>query len=453
MVNLKMFLGTKKFYKEVFLLTIPVICQQLIAVLLNFADNIMVGQIGSEALAGVSVANKYYMIFMSMLFGLTGATGIFISQYFGADDKEKCQSIFLFTLISNLIIAIVCSSVVFIVPELTLELFVKESPATIVEGLNYIKYSRFCFFPQAITMACMVSLRSIGKNKVPMIFGAISIFTNIFLNWIFIYGNLGMPQMGAAGASFATLISRIIEMLLYIFIIAHGKNYFTWNLKPLKNISSSLLKDILKNARPLTANELLWSMGMTTIFWTYTVIDETMIPAFTIVDMTNNLMYVFSTALASASSIFIGKCLGAGKLEEAKLNASRMLGFSFIVGIFIFIVFNIIAPYVPNLVNVNAELKSAATTFLRIQTAFYIFNILYVCIFFILRAGGDTKSTFIVDSLFTWICIIPVALIVAFFFDVNIFIFFGIIQSINILKLMLSIKLYRKGLWIKNLVS
>lgn len=449
---LKTFIGTKKFYKDMFVLTIPVICQQIISVLLNFADNIMVGQVGSEALAGVSVANKYYMIFMSLLFGLTGATGIFISQYYGAKEREKCQSIFLFTLIVNMIIAIICSSVVFIAPNITLEIFVKQSPVTITEGLNYIKFSRFCFFPQAITMACMVSLRSIGKNKIPMIFGAISIFLNIFLNWVFIYGNLGMPRLDTAGASLATLISRTIEMLLYIFIFFRGKNYFNWDFKPIKNISKNLLKDILRTARPLTANELLWSLGMTTIFWTYTIIDENMIPAFTIVDMTNNLMYVFSTALASASSIFIGKCLGAGKLKEAKTNGNRLLGFSFIVGIFIVILFNLIAPYVPNLVNINSNLKSAATTFLRIQSSFYIFNILYVCIFFILRAGGDTKSTFIIDSMFMWICVIPIAVVVSLYFNINIFIFFTIIQSINILKLMLAIHLYKKELWIKNLV-
>lgn len=453
MNTLKKFIGTKQFYKEMFILIIPVVCQQVISVLLNFADNIMVGQVGSEALAGVSVANKYYMIFMSVLLGLTGATGIFISQYFGAGEKEKCQSIFLLTLISNLAIALIFASIVFIMPEATLKIFVKESPETIVQGLNYIKYSRLCFFPQAITLACMVSLRSIGKNKEPMIFGSISIFLNIFLNWVFIYGNLGAPKMGASGASFATLIARIIEMSFYVILIALGKSYFTWNFKSIKNMSSSLIKEIAYRAKPLTANELLWSLGMTTIFWTYTYINESMIPAFTILDMTNNLMYVFSTALASASSIFIGKCLGAGKLKEAKINGDRMLGSAFLIGIVVIVIFNIIAPYVPNLVNVSSELKTAATIFLRIQSAFYIFNIIYVCIFFILRAGGDTKSAFVVDSLFTWIIIIPIALIVAFFFKVNIFIFFTIIQAINIIKMILSIHLYNKKLWIRNLVG
>ncbi len=449
---IKEFIGTKKFYKEMFTLTIPVICQQIIAVLLNFADNIMVGQLGNEALAGVSVANKYYMIYLSLLFGLTGATGIFISQYYGAKEKEKCQSIFLFTLVSTIIISLICSSIIFIIPEITLTIFVKENPFTIEEGLKYLKFSKFYFLPQAIVMSCMVSLRSIGKNKIPMILGTISIFLNIFLNWVFIYGNLGMPRMETSGASLATLISRIVEMSLYIIVIANGKNYFTLDFKPLKNISNSLLKDIYRSAQPLTANELLWSLGMTTIFWTYTIIDETMISAFTIVDMAANLMYIFASALASASSIFIGKCLGAGKLKEAKSNGNKMLGFSFMVGVFVVIVFYILAPYIPQLIKVNDSLKSSATILLRIQSIFYVINIIYVCIFFILRAGGDTKSTFLIDSIFTWIFIIPIALLLAFFSNVNIFLFFTIIQLINIVKLVLSIYLYKKELWVKNLV-
>lgn len=452
MEKLKKFIGTKQFYKEMFILTIPVICQQIMSVMLNFADNIMVGQLGSEALAGVSVVNKYYMIFTAITLGFTGATGIFISQYFGAGDKNKCQSIFLLTIILNFAIAVICSSVVFIAPEFTIKIFVKESPETVLLGLNYINYSRFCFFPQSITIACMSCLRAIGKNKTPMVFGSISIVLNIFFNWIFIYGNLGMPQMGVAGASFATLIARAIEMSMYVILLLSGKGYFTWNFGHLKNVSSNLFKEIFKSAKPLTANELLWSLGMTTIFWTYTVIDESMIPAFTIVDMTNNLMYVFSNALASASSIFIGKCLGAGKLKVARENGDKMLGFAFTVGVFVIIVFNIIAPYVPNLVNVSSILKSSATIFLRIQSIFYIFSILYVCIFFILRAGGDTKSAFLVDSLFSWVFVIPIALAVTFFSDVNIFIFFTIIQSMNIIKLIFSLYLYKKELWVRNII-
>ncbi len=93
--KLKRMIGTKEFYKAVMVIALPIMAQQFVTSFVNLIDNVMIGSVGSIALTSVTVANKFYLIYNSTLFGLCGASCIFIAQYYGADDHEKCQEVFI----------------------------------------------------------------------------------------------------------------------------------------------------------------------------------------------------------------------------------------------------------------------------------------------------------------------------------------------------------------------
>jgi len=110
------YFGDRAFYREVIAISIPIMLQQLITTLMGFADNVMVGQISADVLAGVTVANKFYMITQSILFGITGGICIFISQYYCAEDHEKVQGLFRLNMFSALALTMVATPSGFILP-------------------------------------------------------------------------------------------------------------------------------------------------------------------------------------------------------------------------------------------------------------------------------------------------------------------------------------------------
>ena len=92
-LQIKSFFGDKMFYKEVTGIALPIMAQQFVTSFVNLIDNVMVGGIGQAALTSVTVANRFYMIASSIMFGLCGAAGIYIAQNYGAGKKERCQKI------------------------------------------------------------------------------------------------------------------------------------------------------------------------------------------------------------------------------------------------------------------------------------------------------------------------------------------------------------------------
>ena len=214
---LRTFLGSRSFYKSALAVMIPVAIQQLINTLFNVADTVMVGSLGGLSMSAVAVANKPGLIYNGFFFGMTGAGGLLLSQYYGAGEKDQCQSIFSLELLLGL-----CSSVGFCLllalkPYWIMTLFVKDE-TTIQLGVSYLKTISISYIPVAVSSTCIFSMRALGYNKMPMRVSLATILCNVILNYLFIFGKLGLPAMGVQGAALGTLLSRMMEMCIYLWV-------------------------------------------------------------------------------------------------------------------------------------------------------------------------------------------------------------------------------------------
>jgi len=444
------FIGDRAFYREVILIALPIMLQQLITTMMGFADNVMVGQLSAEVLASVTVANKFYMVIQSVLFGITGGICIFISQYYGANDHEKCQGLFVLNMVSALTIAGIATAIVVLFPRQLLGIFLTEE-STIAHGLEYLKYVRFSYIPFAVSLACMTALRSIGLTRAPLVISISSVFTNVGLNYVLIFGKLGFPAMAEGGAALATLISRGIEMALFILLIFRGNEYYTASWRELHAMSRTLLRQIAARALPLLANEILWSTGMTTLFWAYSKVHEPYIAALSLVEMSSNIAFVVFGGLGVSISVMIGKRLGAGHFDEARGNARKLVAFACAFSLTTAALMMILAPLVPHLVNVSDEISRMAALMMRIQAAFYIVITINVSCFLIFRAGGDTRSALIIDSGFVWFFTVPIAVLLALVIRPPLPTFYLIIQTCELVKLVVAVRYFRKERWVRNL--
>lgn len=450
------FLGDRKFYSSALAVMIPVAVQQLINSLFNMVDNLMVGSLDVMGLAmsAVSVANKPYMIFNGIFFGMTGGAGLMISQYFGAGEKKTCQGLFSLQMLLG-----ICASFLFflllrIFPRQIMGIFVKD-PATIELGIRYLNVVSISYLPAAVGSVCIFSMRSLGQNRVPMVVSLCTMGVNALANYVLIFGKFGAPALGVVGAAWGTLIARLVEMSVYLYSLASGKSYFSLDLKQAFRLPWSIVSTFIKKAIPLILNEVLWSVGLNVYFWCYARLDEASIPAISIGEMCNMFASVLAFGVSSAVSVMIGTELGAGRIREAKANCKKLLGLDLMIGAAGALLSCTLALVLPNLYNLSPELRHTATLISLIMGALCPFQFLYGFCFFCLRAGGDTKNAMLLDSGYLWLIPVPAALLMGWLLPGKMALWTAvlIIQFLMYIKVLPALWILRKGKWLRNITA
>ena len=448
------YLGTKSYYKGALAVMLPVTVQQLVNNLFNVIDNLMVGALDVQGLAmsAVTVANRPVMIFNGFIFGLAGAGGLLISQYYGARDRKACMGIFWTQMALAVLNAAVFFALLFGVPEAIMRIYVTD-PQTIALGVSYMRVISFSYFPAAISSACVFSLRSLGQNRASMMVSLASMGVNALCNYALIFGHFGLPRLGVAGAAYGTLIARLFEMSFYMLLMLRGRMYFTLEPGACLRLDRGVRKQFAGKAMPLIINELLYSFGLNIFFWCYARLDESALPALAIAELCMQISSVIIMGSSSAISVLIGTALGAGELDKARDHCKKLFTLTFFIGLVSMALCCILALILPNLYNLSGELKAMATRISCVMALFAPVNFLYAFCFFVLRAGGDTRNASLLDSGFMWAVPVPVCILMALLLPGKISMLLAvlIVQTLMNAKIVLALRVLRKGTWVRNL--
>lgn len=447
---MKKFIGTKEFYLSVISIALPIMAQQFVTSFVNLIDNIMIGNVGSIALSSVTVSNRIYLIFNSTLFGLSGAAGIFIAQHYGAKNHQNTQKILNINLVASLIVSLIFMIAIYFFPKQLLSIF-SNNPIIIKEGLSYLKYALYAYLPYSISMSIMMALRAVGINKIQLGVGIISVCTNTTLNYLLIFGHFGFPKLGIAGAAIATSIARLLEAIIYIIILLKEKHYFKFDLYGLFHLDKKMIAVMVNKAIPLCMNEIFYSTALSIIFIAYSRCDESLIPAISVVDTVMQIAFIIFSGLSSSVSIMIGNELGANRLKKAKDNSLKLIAFGIFIGLFISSIVFLVAPFIANYYNVEDFVKETIVSLLRVKSCLLPIYVYNVCVFFVLRAGGEAFSTLILDSGFLWVANVSISLILSFSFSIPLVLMYTIVECLDIPKLLLATYFYKKGKWLKNM--
>ena len=448
----KQFIGDKAFYKTLIAVALPIVLQQLITTSVQLVDNVMVGKLGEQAIGSVSAVNQLYFVVILITFGALGGAGIFTAQYFGSKNYEKLKQTFRFKLLTGLFLATL-SLIIFSLFGVELIGLFSKNEVTVNGGLKYLEIIKWSAFPWILSVAISNTFREIGITKPLLKISIVAIVTNAVLNYIFIFGHLGLPAMGIVGAAYATLIARFLEFILtFILLIVRGEVFQTKFFDLLK-IDRKLLIAIILMALPLTLNEALWSSGQTVFVHAYSRRGDNALAAVTITGTISQLVFVTFGGIATAVAVMVGNTLGKNELEKAKDNAKKLIAFSVVFAMFTGVLLFILSFFIVDIYDVTNITKDIATFNIRVNAIFipiYSFN---VAIYFTLRAGGDTKSTFMMDAMYMWIIPVPVALGLSYLTKLPVITMFLIVQTLDIPKMIFGLSRYKKERWVKNLAS
>lgn len=455
------FIGDKNFYKRVLLIAMPMIAQNAITSFVNFLDNIMVGTIGTEQMSGVAIVNQLVFVFNICIFGAVSGAGIFGTQFFGKGDYEGQKHAFRFKMYASTAITVGALCLLTFAGTELIQLYLSDSGeiGDIVLAMQYAKqYLRFIMIGLpafALSQTYISSIRETGHTFIPMLAGMAAMVTNLVLDICLIFGVGPFPELGVEGAAIATAIARYIECAIVLIWTHTHKEINKYIVGAYRSfyIPKNTLKDILIKGTPLMLNEMLWASGMAAIVQCYAVRGLEVVAAQNISSTISNMFNVVYIQLGGSISIIIGQLLGAGKIEEAKDTNRKLIFFDVACCAGVALIMMIVGRWFPNIYATQESIKELARTFIVISAAVMPLCAFCHCSYFTLRSGGKTVITFLFDSVYMWVVVMPVATILAKYTTLPIAIVYLLVQSLELVKAVIGFIMVKSGVWLQNIVE
>lgn len=452
---MKKLIGSKGFYKMVLAICIPIVIQNGFTNLASLLDNIMIGQLGTLSMSGVSITNQLLQVFNVTIFGAMSGPGIFMAQFYGKKNKEGVENCFRIKLIIGIIITLLAIFLFYTFGQQLISLYLNDNPQdnlkTLNYGMDYLKIMIIGLIPFVITQVYSSSLRETGNTVLPMIASVVAVIVNFCINYILIFGHFGFPQLGVTGAAIGTVVSRVVEMS--INIVGGYRNTYLKEAMVLKKVPLSLTKEMLKRGLPLLCNEILWSILIALISQSYSTRGIIAVAAINITTTVTNFFMIVCYAMGNSISIVVGQQLGAGEIEKAKDYDLKMLFMNFVMCLAIGIVLFNVSSLIPQIYNTSLEVKALASQLLKIAACMLPIISIYYSSYFTMRAGGKTFLTFLFDSGYTFVFTFMSALLLTRLTSLPILTIYLLVQCVDIPKATLGLVLVRKGIWVHNIVS
>ena len=454
------YIGDRAFYRHVLGIAVPIIVQNGITNFVSLLDNIMVGQVGTVPMSGVSIVNGLIFVFNLCIFGASSGAGIFTAQFHGSQDTEGVRFTFRFKFLVCILLSLIGVSVflsrgsALIGLYLTGEGDAATAAGALEYGLKYLSIMLWGFLPFALTNTYASTLKECGNTFLPMVGGIAAVLVNLCLNYVLIFGHFGAPAMGVEGAALATVISRYVELIIVAGWVHWNrqKNPFIVGAYRSMYLPGKLLKTIIIKGMPLLVNEALWSSGMAFMNQCYSTCGLDVVPATNISSTLFNLASVVFLSLGNAVGIIMGQMLGAGRTEpEVRDSNRKLIALSISSGLLFGSLMALFSGLFPKIYNTTDAVRHLATWLICINACVMPFDAFVNATYFTLRSGGQTLVTFLFDSCFVWVCCVPLAYCLSRFTDLSIIPLFSICLSTTLLKCVVGACMLKQGKWIQNL--
>lgn len=438
------------FYKGVFSLVVPMALQNLINVGVTAADVIMLGRVGEKVLSGASLAGQVQYIMTLFLFGLTSGATVLTAQYWGKDDKKTIEKILALGMKAAIIVTAAFTVAALLMPDVLMRIFTSD-PEVIAEGVKYLRIVALSYVAVGITQTYLYIMRSVERVIVATVVYLISLLCNVTLNAIFIFGLFGLPAMGIQGAALATLIARLLEVVLVFGYARIFNKDIKFHFSYFLHTEKLLYQDFFRYAIPVIINEVMWGLGTAANTAILGHMGSAAVAANSVAQVARQLATVVSFGLSSATAIYLGKTIGERKLEYARVYAKKFLTLSVIMGALGGMLILAAIPIVNGTMSLTPEAQEYLKVMFIVMSYFVIgqaYNTTMVVGVF--RSGGDTRFGLVLDVSTMWGCSILFGFLAAFVFKCSVPVVYVILMSDEIIKIPITTWRYLKYKWLQD---
>ncbi len=443
----------RHFYKIFAGLVLSLALQNLLTYSVSLADNLMIGAYSQNALSGISLCNQIQFLLQMMVVGVGEGVVVLGSQYWGRQQLEPIPHIIGSALRFGVGMAALLFLAALLFPSQILGL-INNDPDVLAEGTAYLRIICFTYVIFALTNMLTASLRSIGIVHIGYIVTASTLYINIVLNSILIYGRLGFPEMGVRGAAVATLISRTVELMIILYYLKFRERQLNLTARKLIQIDTSYIRDYTKVSLPVLVTQAIWGLAQmiqTGILGNMEGSAD-VVAANSIAVLVFQIISVVGYGAASAAAIMTGKRVGEGDLEKIKQSSRTFqlifLGLGLITGALIFAASKPVLLLYPKLTPGAAILTTQFTALLAVTTIGTCYQM--ASDNGMIRAGGDTKFPMWNNMIFMFGICLPLAALSAFVWKCSPVVVFFWLKADQLLKCPIICWRVNSYKWIKK---
>ena len=439
------------FFKAVCTLAIPVALQSMLQSSFSMVDQIMIGQLGEINVAGVGLAGKFSSIYSVVISAIGAVAGIMIAQYLGQKNRSEVRRSFFTNLLLGAGIAGMFMVICTLFPNQIMGAYTRDVQ-TRQAAAEYLMLISGTFVPMAGATLLSTLFRCLEKPRLPLYASVLSALLNTGLNYIMIFGKLGISPMGVRGAAFATVISQCANFLLMLLMLS--KNGFL--LKSNEGEPTATLRmnwgQYWSMLLPLLVCEVVWSLGENVYAAIYGHMSTDASAAMTLTNPIQGLVIGALCGLSQAASVIIGKHLGSGENEEAYWSAKKLMLYGAIGSALLSVIVMIASKAYVGIYQVDNAVKTMTMQILFAYAIVVPFKVLNMILGGgIIRSGGRTKYVMFIDMVGTWCFGVPLGLLSAFVWKLSIPYVYFLLSLEECIRFGISLIVFRRRKWMNQL--
>ena len=423
----KLFRREKGFYGKLLALALPILLQNLITNSLGLVDTFMVGTMGEAPLAGVTLANIPVFVVQLMMFGIQSGSSVLISQYRGKGDMGAINRVMGIGMYAAGAIGLVFALIMGFLPTQFMSLFGNDQQV-IATAARYARIVGWSYFFDSFVQVYIGVHRAMGNPNRGLAILGVSMASNTFLNWVFIFGNLGAPRLEEQGAALATLLARVLSCSIAVAWAALDRRF---KLDPalLFRPGGEMVRRFARFSTPVMCNETFWGLG-TSLFPTimgHMEGSKEILAAYAIAGNITNLCTVGVFAISGTAAILIGQEIGSGHTDRVYSLGALLNALAFLFGLgagvlFLGVLHFLVAPFLYPLFGLSPAAQEICTMMLTIMFCMMPLRS-YECtsIVGVLRGGGDVRMATLIDLTPLWAVALPLAVLSGLVFKLGIF--------------------------------
>ncbi len=440
---------SNSFFASVVRIAIPVGFQSMLQSSFAMIDQLMVGQLGSGAVAAIEAAGRPAFIYSVMSGAAAAVAGIMIAQYLGMGDKKRADQSLSVNLTAVLLLAAVFLAVCLSFPGRIIRIFIEDEPSILALGQDYLVRIVWTCLPLGASSILSVMIRCMDRAALPLFAGISAAVINTALNYALIFGHFGFPSLGIAGAAIASVISQAVHFALIAVMFLHVRGCrFSFSL----SLGRTGWRQFIQILLPALVSEFLWSAGQSVNTFLYGHISTGALAAMSMTGPVQGLFIGAMSGVSQAAGILIGKRLGAKEYGPARQDAQKLLGYGFAGSLVLSaVLIGLRTPYV-QLYNVEPEVRTAAAWLLFLFAVLAPLKVANMILGGgIIRSGGKTAYVMAIDIIGTWFIGVPLGLVSAFVLQLPVTWVYFILSQEELIRLLLSLFIFRRGTWMGKL--
>lgn len=426
--------------------------QSLITTGVNLVDNIMLGQLTETALSGSTQANQFITLYTFVTMGISMGASVLSSRYWGAQDLVSLKKVITIALRFSLVLALCFTAANVFLPRHIMSLYFQpDTLGEIAAGVTYLRWSTGCFVLMAVSLVLTNILRSMSLSAVPLIASACAFGINIGANYVLIFGKLGFPAMGVAGAAMGTFLARIVEtgvIMVSFFRNPRVRYRFKDILRPCKD----LVGEFLRISVPVMLSDSLLGLGDNVLAIIMGQIGSGFVSANSITVLVQRVSTIFISGLSFSGCFLTGQTLGEGRTADARKQGYTYLFLGAVVGVGAALIIQSISGSIIGMYKITDETKEIARQLMNALCVIVVFRSTNsILTKGVLRGGGDTRFLLMADMSTMWLVAVPLGMLGGLVLRLPAFWTYLFLYSDQIIKAVWCVFRLRSGKWIKKI--